>query len=215
MQYKITIKGIDEQVARFQACPKAVRKAQASACNKLAAMGVTAARKAITDIYNIKAKDVRAGLKLIKAKSGGKDPRLFAIIDARGRGLPLYDFKVLPKNPPNQKGVPIARRKKTTAQVLKAEGRKALPHMFVQRMPGSEHTGVFFRTGKKMTSNPKRDAIKEQYVFSVATMFEKKAIDAIGQVVDQKGASVFQHELKYHLGLIQMGGPSAATKGGE
>lgn len=205
IEYSAKIEGMDEVIKMLKGTPEAVDKAIVSSVNKLAESGIVKAKKEITGAYNLKKSDLQKAFLLVRAQRQGKrGVRMHAEIIAHGRGLYLYDFKALPKNPPRQKGIPIARRKKTSVQIMKGGERTALPHAFIARM-SSGHVGVFYRSGGKMAANPKRSAIKEKFEISAASMFEKKAVGALNGLIASKGTATFEHELNFYLGNLTKG----------
>ena len=180
--------------SKSRAVQMATEKAIVSSLNKMAAQGMTQGRKAITDKYNIKAKDVKNAITIKRASKGRHE----AIIKARGdSSLPLFLFGGSPKQPKSQVGIkaPYKRRTRASAKVLKAGKREKLKHAFVAKMP-SGNVGIFERVGKK--SLP----LREKTTIGIPKMFKFEAVKAIDRVVETKGEQIFKHELGYYLDKI-------------
>jgi hypothetical protein len=66
----------------------------------------------ITEIYHIKSGEVGKAITRVPAKAsyGGNRSRLYTVLYAKGSRMGLYKFGSLPKEPPSQKGVPVAKR---------------------------------------------------------------------------------------------------------
>lgn len=121
--------------------PNGVKRATQGAINKTLTKGRTATSSAIrNDIpLNVKARDVKKRIRLVKATKAKPDK---GKLEVRGGRWKMMKLGARPITPPAQKGVPIARRKKVSASPFKR--RVHLPHHFVQQMP-SGHVGVFVR----------------------------------------------------------------------
>lgn len=194
MEMTVKIEGIKHTTGRLSHLPHIVEKATVSALNKIGAQGMTATRREVTREYNIKQKDLKGNIKLIRARRGTKsrEGRLFAIISVTGKSIPLYKFAAKPKEPPVQKGIPVKRRKPVTVKVKKTGGRKRLSHAFVARMR-SGHVGIFTR--KSSESLP----IHELFSVSIPKMFKMKGKEAVDKIAKTKGRQILQHELDFYL----------------
>jgi hypothetical protein len=155
--------GMESLTARFKNLPNVIDKATASALNKLGAQGTTAAKRGITEVYNIKAGDVAKAITRVPAKAsyGGRQRRLWTTITAKGGRLGLHKFGGLPGAPVSQKGIAIGRRRNPTVKILRNGSRRPVTPdnftghgAFVARTTsgfgGSEtnHVGIFVRTNK-------------------------------------------------------------------
>ena len=217
------IKGLDSVRRQFADIPQVIDKAEASGLNKLAAQAQTASNKAIREVYNIKAGDVKKSMKRIPAKAsyGGRAARLFALLLVSGGRLNLYYFGVRPKEPAAQKGIPVKKRKGwPTAMMKRGFGRFKIRRdpatgnaPFVARMQ-SGHQGVFVRTGRiskkwtVRTINGREyayypETIRELRARSVAQMFEKHARESLTRLLEEKGPAVMRRELEYYLSKIK------------
>lgn len=198
------LEGYDALAAKFRSVPRVVEKATASALNKLGRQGATAAKRSITDTYNVKSGDAATAITVTPAKASysGRDPQLFVAITARGDRLGLHKFGGLPALPPNQKGVPVSRRKTPTVKILKkAPRRPVTPDKntghgpFVARMR-SGHVGIFVRTDRW---TQKRQAIRELKSRGLAEMFQKTGTKALDKMLAEKGRAQLEHELEYYF----------------
>jgi hypothetical protein len=214
------LKGIDELTAKFKALPNVVDKATASALNKLGTQGVTAAKRGITEVYNIKAADVAKAISRVPAKAsyGGRQKRLWTTITAKGGRLGLHKFGGLPGEPPNQKGIMIGRRRGPTVKILRGGSRRPVTPdnftghgAFVARMSsgfgGSEtnHVGIFVRTNKWLMGNKWRGGSKRHQVIrelktkGIAESFASHGRDALDNLIETKGQEIMAHELQYQM----------------
>jgi len=115
--------------------PKGIEKAMASAINRAAQSGRTAAVKKVRERYYIKASTIREPLKIERASPSSP----MAILRAAGRVISLSKFKIRPTAP--TPGKP----KTVVATVVKGQG-GAIQRAFVARMPAG-HIGVYRRKG--------------------------------------------------------------------
>lgn len=190
------IEGFEEVQSALSKLPRISTKATVSALNKIGSQATTQAKRKVRGVYNIKAKDLSASIKLIRAKSGlSGNEQLFAVLKGSGDPLSLYKFSPSPKEPPVQKGVPLKSRKrrKVTVKVLRQGGRKRLKNAFVARIKGAKTPSIYAREGKK------RLPIKRLLTVGPAKMFEKQGIPAAQQIVRKKGKDIMLHEIDYYL----------------
>lgn len=124
--------------------------------------------------YKIKAGELRkASGKISKANVR----RLLASFKASGKRFPLVKFvtDAVVSRSMEQLGKKLrSRPKQITATITrgaKAKYRGAFAAIVAAGGEGLSHTGIFVRTGKKMKSNPKRDAIKQLSAASLPQMF--------------------------------------------
>lgn len=200
LDYTVSISGVDEAIAFLKATPTAVVQAATRTVNNLAKQGITAAADAITKDYNIKPKEVKLSMSVVKASKTASE--ITAAIHVHGKGIPLYAFHGLPKKPATQKGIKVAARKPTTAQIMRKDSRTTYPHHFVATM-STGHTGIYVRTGRRNRVSGRLNAIVEAYAFSIVTIFERIGADAVISLVQTKGTDMFIHELEYYMGLIK------------
>lgn len=160
-----------------------VKKAQVSATNKMAAQGLTQARKEIRSEYAIPLKNLTGttsrGKKTTDVKKAFKenDP---AIIVGYEQGLSLGKFKVKQK----PEGVQVE---------IKKGSPKIIKHSFGPKI-ARLGKGVFQRVGKERTP------IKRLLGPGAATMLRSdKVTKAVIQFVNTKFKSIMDHELKYFL----------------
>lgn len=198
------LQGFDELAANFRHIPKVVEKATVSALNKIGQQGVTAAKRSITDVYNLKSSDAASAIIFTRAQAASsvRDARVFVVVTARGDRLSLHKFGGSPKTPPSQLGVPVARRKAPTVKILKAAPRRTVTrdtstgHMpFVAGMK-SGHIGIFVRSDEKSRGKEKIRELKSR---GIAEIFKKTGIAAIDKLLAEKGKSMLEHEFNYYL----------------
>ena len=213
------MQGVDKVLAKFDKYPPEIEKALVSTLNQLGAKAVTEAKRGIRQEYNLKDKDVAKGIERIYARkeSKGRGARYFTLITAKGERIPLFSFGGRPATPPVQKGVPIARRKLATVQILKSGPRRAVTrdvetsHMpFVARMTkgfggsDTDHIGIFTRTGKWLRNRGKgkHQVIRQLKSEGIPFMFMKRGGDAMLKLVSEKGMAMFRKNLEFFSGKI-------------
>jgi len=200
------IEGFGDVERKLRKLPHIARKASVSAVNKLGTQGTSKAKKRVREWYNIKLKDLKGAIVLVRAQSASKfrDERVFSMVRGLGDPLPLIKFGALPKQPPNQKGVPIRRRRPVTVKVLRQGPRQVVPHAFVASLRSTALPNIFMRKG------PASHPVRTLYTVGVTKMFEKKGIPSIKELLAAKGRDVFLHEIDFYLkkeaGLIPMRG---------
>ncbi len=212
MNISLKIEGAASLLKRLQAFPKLQERALVNAMNVLGRAAQKEAKKGIVEEYNIKSRDLGAGVGLIPARGGASGKQqMFTIITAKGKRLPLYDFGALPTSPPPQKGIPVARRKPATVKVLKKGGRhpvfrsKDTGYMpFLATMTkgfgGSEtnHTGIFVRMTKRLRNKTGRgthQVIREVKAEGIPAMFLKIGGEAMRRLVQTKGAEILRQKI--------------------
>lgn len=141
--------------------PKAIN----SALNRTIEGVRTDITKQVTATYDIKAKPVRASMKITKSSMS----TLRASVASAGSPIPLINFRITPNKPGQQKPGSVLRAS------VKRSGGKPIPGAFVAQMTNG-HIGVFQRIGKK------RLKIKELFGPSVPQMMEETKINK--QVMD-------------------------------
>ena len=189
------IEGIDELTRKLKSLPKVVAKATVSGLNKIGSQGTTQAKRKITSWYNIKQKDLKGHVMLIRARSASKTraERHFAIVRGTGKPIPLMKFAARPTEPPVQKGIPVGKRKPVTVKVLKNQPRKIVRHAFVAQLRTTAAPNMFMRKGKA------RHPVRTLYSLGIQKMFEKEGIPAIEEIARTKGRRILEHELDFYL----------------
>lgn len=66
-------------------------------------------------------------------------------VNVYGNRLPVMRFNVMPRDVPNQKGIPVNDRVKIKISIVRGKTRSGVPNRFLARMK-SGHVGVYFRT---------------------------------------------------------------------
>ncbi|MBK8609062.1 MAG: hypothetical protein IPL84_03745 [Chitinophagaceae bacterium] len=163
--------------------PDNLRKAQVSATNKMAAQGLTQARKAIRERYNIQLKHLTGknsrGQTITQVKKTFTDIKP-ALIIGYEEGLSLGKFKVKQK----PEGVQV--------EVIKGSP-KIIKHAFGPKI-ARLGKGVWQRVGKERTP------IVRRLGPGPATMLRaRKVSKTVIDFVNQKFKSIMDHEIKYFL----------------
>ncbi len=201
MQFDITMEGVDDALASLDLMDRNIERGAVSALNKIGAQGVTVSVRTMTNEYNIKTRDVKKGVRLIRARAGSaqRAGRIYATIAASGGAFPLFKFGGLPKAPVSQAGIPAPYkgRRRASVRVRRGAGRTTLKHAFVARMR-SGHVGIFERRG------PRSLPVKELYSLGVAQMFKLKAVDALVKLMREKGPRTLRHEIGYQMSRNRM-----------
>jgi hypothetical protein len=160
----------------------------ARALNHTAAKAQTAANKTIREVYNIKARDVRRAMRMVRARPNYPQAR----IDITGAPLPLLAFG--------------ARQLRTGVSVAVKKGeRKKVQRAFVQTMP-SGHKGVFARGGyergkfgfRTQRVTPKGNDLPITELTGPAvpmTLSNEAVMRAIAQGMETHFAKRLEHEL--------------------
>lgn len=160
-----------------------LRKAQISATNKMAAQGLTRARKEIRDVYNIQLKYLTGknsrGKTITQVEKTNSDIKPAKIV-GYDAGLSLGKFK--------------AKQVNTGVQVeVKKGSPKIIKHAFGPKI-ARLGKGVWQRVGKERTP------IERKLGPGPATMLRSPKISkAVLDFVDHKFKSIMDHEIKYFL----------------
>lgn len=112
--------------------PDKLKKAELSAVRKTTKSGKAKVSKKIRTVVNLNKKKVDSRLST-KMPTSALPVGTITVVDA---GFPLIEYGGLPKNPPDQKGVPVRRRKPRGGpswKVLKNGGRTRGRNHFIQR----------------------------------------------------------------------------------
>jgi hypothetical protein len=155
-------------------------KVMVRAVNRTMEQGQTRMAREITTEFNIKARDVKARMKLHKANARGGSFRIQASLEVtskRGRSLNVINFAAKQA----KKGVSV--------KILRNGGRKTIKGAFI----GNQGRTVFKRVGKE------RLPIKAVQTIDVEQMFNAKRINRmVLQLLEQKFPEVFEREAKYY-----------------
>lgn len=120
----------------LRAMPSKIGEAKASAINKTASKGRTAISREVRAKVNIKAKTANSRIKVSKKARKSQDSPS-AVIKIIATKIPLIQFGGRPSVPPNQKGVPVARRTPRGGagfRITKGGVIKRSKKLFVQRV---------------------------------------------------------------------------------
>lgn len=216
-------------VSRLDRMPEDIKRAIVKATNELGRAAEKTAKKGLKEEYNVDPKYVDQGLHRTPAQRGSsyqgrtRAERLFTVITARGKRIPLYQFGAVPQVPPAQKGRPVSTRPLTSVQILRKgprrhvqpdKGTGNVPFVATMRTGFSgmttKHTGIFVRTDKWRPDSRgdwlkkfvgarhrQHQVIRELKSEGIATMFLKRGGDAMRRLVKERGAAVFQKSLDF------------------
>ena len=219
----IKIQGADILLKRLQGFPKLQERALVNALNVLGRAAAKEAKKGITQEYNITSRDLGEGIGIIPARGGasGKQ-KLFTVITAKGKRIPLYDFGALPKLPASQKGIPISVRRPVTVKLLKkgrrhpvyrstsagSAGRMPFLARMTQGFGGSvvNHVGIFVRMDKLLRNRTRtkgklggrrglHQVIREVRAEGIPAMFLKIGGEAMRQLTINNGAEILAQKI--------------------
>ncbi len=157
---------------------KALNKALGTGVYKTAKQGQTQVRRGIIERYNIKSSDVAPSLSITRA---GDTATIIARHLKKTR-IPLFKFGAKS----SAKGV--------TFRVVKTGPRQRIGHAFIATM-GNGYKGVFERKDRT-----KGRAIREKVGIDVVQMMSEAGVmtKTIAKI-EEVGARVIEHELKYAL----------------
>jgi hypothetical protein len=181
---------VKQTVLRLQArAGREIALSTSRALNKTAITVRAEASKKIRERYNLKARVIKAQMKIYKASPR----RLFAQIIATGRRIPLIEFGATAVNPWNIAGRPHRRGGGgVRARVLRA--RTLYRGAFIATMP-SGHRGVFTRG-----ENP-RLPIRQLVGISVPKAMAERAINAaLIRLAKDRFRTEFERDLRFRMG---------------
>lgn len=219
MRIDISLEGIDDTLAGLDLLDRAVVQGVVSGLNKIGAQGVTQSVRSITRMFNIKTGEVKKGVRLIRARAGGRGGgRMFATIRAADGSFPLYKFGGRPREPVSQRGIPKAAgrggkgggrpypgRRRASFKLRRAGARMEVPHGFLVRTR-SGRVGIFERTG------PGSMPIREMRSVGVASMFQMSARSALDRLMRDKGPGILRHEIAYRVERARTGAAGRRRK---
>lgn len=152
--------------------PGALEKANKRASNRALEVMRTTAARIIPQEYEIKPRDVREAIRIVKAQTSG-------VMHVRGKRRPLNFFRISPKRPPVKKGF--------MASVRKSTGMKFIPKGFYLRFASGYYP--FIRTGRS------RGDIKMLVSMAIPQMLEKN--EALQNDLIEKGQEAFTKNFSY------------------
>jgi hypothetical protein len=221
---KIDTSGV---IKKLDGLEKGVKRALIKTTNQLSLQGYNQARKELKEEYNVPPEMVDQGLHRTPAQQGSsyqgktRTERLYSVITARGKRIPLFKFGAVPQVPPAQKGRPISTRTRASVQILKKGPRRhvqpdATGNMpFVARMTSgfggtkTNHVGIFVRTEKWRPDSRgdwlkkfvgarhrQHQVIRELKSEGIAMMFLKRGREKVRRLVMEKGRALFEKNLK-------------------
>ena len=177
---KIEIVGLERTQRELD--PKIFKKATLSALNKTGKQALTAADKAMRQIYTLKKKDITKALKFKKANYS----TMTAYIVSKGTKFPVIAFQAKQ----TKKGV--------TVKIKRAGGKKLIRHAFKATMK-SGHTGVYQRAGKsRLPLKPELRTISVPQ-----TLTSEKILDVINKAIDDNLQKNFNSAVLYYMNKVK------------
>lgn len=113
--------------------------------------------------YSVKSSDVKATVSYKKPSVSNLD----SYVKTSGKTIPLYKFKIKPKNYTSTLGKKISKRPTVKAKVMKSSSFKTIGTAFIAKMKNG-HIGVFKRD--------EEDKIKELHTLSIPQMVANKEV---------------------------------------
>lgn len=108
------VEGMSDAIKGARALKEKMQPALSLALNRVGQGVVTEAARKVKETYNIKAADIKAGLRLVLSTPEAGE----VLIRAKGRNLPITRFKVTPKAPGKKRKVIKAAVKRGDAKTL-------------------------------------------------------------------------------------------------
>lgn len=108
------VEGLSEAIKGTRALKDKMQPAASLALNRVGQGVVTEAARKVKETYNIKAAEVKAGLRLVLSSPDAGE----VLIRGKGRNLPITHFKVTPKAPAKKRKVIKAAVKRGDAKTL-------------------------------------------------------------------------------------------------
>lgn len=168
---------------RLELLGKRAPVALARALNRTGSSERTAMARAVSKDMGLKVGDARDAIKVEKATAA----RLAVRVVAKGKRLPLIDFKARGPEPSRGRG-------RGVSYVMQGQ-RKRLPNAFLATV-GAGHRGVFMRMGKR------RLPIKQLYGVSIAKSFEHQL--GAGEAARQESLlKNVEHEIEFELSRLK------------
>lgn len=129
----------NEAKKMLSSIPGGAEKAVARALNRALESAKTSMSKGVRERYTIPASKISESIKIIRANP----QRLIATMLTTSARLAIPVFRISPKTPPSQKGIPVKLREKVTSEILSGVS-KQWSHAFLARMR-SGHLGIWKR----------------------------------------------------------------------
>jgi hypothetical protein len=213
----IKLEGVEAALRMFD--PKVVRQAARAAIDRATKSGKTIVTKEITDVWNVKKRDVDERIKLYPPRMDD----LKGIIEVGGKAMSLSYFgarQIMGATVRSRVGKEIKTGKITrgmlksgplprgiVVQILKGKDTTLLRNAFLAKVSSGKsgsHVGVYHRLGKK------RLPIEEKNVISLGSMINGKIginsmvdkPEVMKRIVDritERWMTEFPHQLEYYL----------------
>lgn len=181
---RVTEDNIERALSMLAHIPNAAPKAISRAINRAAETARTEAARKVRQSYYVTHRDVISTISIIKASEGS----MVATVKSRGHAIPLYRFRINPKDPQPLRKRPIK------VQVKRGEG-GPVKRAFVAKM-SSGFVNVFERVTKK------RLPVQSLYGPPIPQMLGNK--DVAGWV-EQKAAERVNERLDHEIGRLLEG----------
>ncbi len=153
----------------------ALKRAIASAQNKVMRKASTAGGKSVREVYKIKAKDIKPEITFSKANINNS----VSAINVGTSRIKLLFFSAQETD----KGIQVE---------IKKGNREIIRSAFIEKMPQG-HVNVFARKGKS------RLPIKSLTTLGIGKMFEVQGVDAIEKSINANWIRILDHELDFRL----------------
>lgn len=183
-RFTVEIKGIDECL--YALSEEGARVVHVRTMNKLSAIGASAARKKVKQIFNLRQDDLNK-IVAVKADLKWGSDRVDAAVRATGKPLPLDHFKWGRSG----KGAWASIRKDRTA---------VLPYARVLKMKNGK-LGLF-KDKEPIETSPVtgRNKIKKIFTMSTADIVDGETIrNEVQASIDEHAQEIFNHEFDYYI----------------
>lgn len=177
----------DKVSVEFSKYARNIDKATSSALNKVAKQGSTEAKRAITDEYTVKRKDIRLFVR--RASRNYLRSEIHATSNKKGLSLTKFKARQL------RKGVKVSVRKGKT---------DLLSGAFIQTM-ASGHKGVFYREGDKRVmskgryAGKSRQPIVERFGPSTPQLFQGRRVrNRVVRRIEVQFEKILSNEINYY-----------------
>lgn len=183
---------------RKQYDPKIVDRALSTAMTRTAMKARTAVSRLVRQTYNIKARHIRTGVRLIRRKRGQAHERVLLYT---GTAIPLNRFDPLTKRVLSARGPRVG----VTVRIRKDRGRKLVTGGFLADVNGAK---VFIRRpgaaktttskGRYAGTGIKRQPIDRQFSVSVpGTVAHQSVLNEINKVVAEQAPIEFNRAMNF------------------
>jgi len=199
MDAEIRLEGFDRMLRL--ADPKLVNEAAKKSLGTAVRDGRATAADGIYKIYNIKKGDINRAVKAVKARKTGDGFSASIFVKGRPMSLSYFGAKWFRPYSVTTRSRSTLRKRRTGksgvyAQLMRGGEVTHKPHAFMAAVSTKRsdifHIGVFERIpGSRMASNPKKEAIIERKLITMASMFNKPevmdpTVDRIEEVWNRK-----------------------------